>query len=195
MEFPVSGVAVSPVVPPLVAFAVSCVSAMGGRLRHPGGERTNLIYNVVATPGGVYRYSRERRMAWPLAWAIAAGTLPGVFLGAWIRARYLAEPRRIQVFAGMVLLCLAIRLLFTRGRKAGCPPASAGIGFFHLLGTRPDWLLGALFGIGGLAGTYAGARFQRYFPERPIRIVLGLSIAGPGNCVPFLTPLRLTSLS
>jgi hypothetical protein len=37
----------------------------------------------------------------------------------------------------------------------------------------PDWLLGLLFGIGGLAGTYCGARLQRYLPERLIRAVLG----------------------
>jgi uncharacterized membrane protein YfcA len=38
--------------------------------------------------------------------------------------------------------------------------------------------LGALFGLGGLFGTYVGARLQRYLPERRIRLLLGILIAG-----------------
>jgi uncharacterized protein len=58
----------------------------------------------------------------------------------------------------------------------------AGVAFYELLdatgfgaGTRiaPDWLLGLTLGVGGLAGTYAGARLQRHVPERLIRGVLG----------------------
>jgi hypothetical protein len=61
----------------------------------------------------------------------------------------------------------------------------AGVAFFEILAftpfgagavIRPDWTLGALFGIGGLAGTYVGARFQKYLPEQWIRILLGLLI-------------------
>ena len=37
----------------------------------------------------------------------------------------------------------------------------------------PDWLLGLTLGVGGLVGTYAGARLQGYVPERLIRGVLG----------------------
>jgi uncharacterized membrane protein YfcA len=60
----------------------------------------------------------------------------------------------------------------------------AGVAFFEFLATTgfggsagapvaPDWLLGLTLGVGGLAGTYAGARLQRYVPERLIRGVLG----------------------
>lgn len=46
-------------------------------------------------------------------------------------------------------------------------------GFFAAGGnTRADYLLGALFGIGGLVGGYLGARTQRYIPEKPIKIGL-----------------------
>jgi uncharacterized membrane protein YfcA len=31
--------------------------------------------------------------------------------------------------------------------------------------TRPDWLLGILFGIGGLAGMYVEARTQKHVPQ------------------------------
>lgn len=46
-------------------------------------------------------------------------------------------------------------------------PAPAG------LHTRPDWLLGLLFGLGGLAGMYLGARVQRYVPQSALKLMLG----------------------
>jgi len=38
--------------------------------------------------------------------------------------------------------------------------------------SQPDYLLGGLFGIGGLLGGYWGAKTQKYFPERTIKIGL-----------------------
>ena len=40
------------------------------------------------------------------------------------------------------------------------------------LSVAPDWLLGVLFGLGGMAGMYLGARLQRFVPERIIKLVL-----------------------
>jgi hypothetical protein len=40
----------------------------------------------------------------------------------------------------------------------------------------PDWRLGILFGIGGFFGMYCGARLQKYFPARTIKMILGLVI-------------------
>ncbi len=40
----------------------------------------------------------------------------------------------------------------------------------------PDWLLGFLFGVGGLLGMYLGARCQKYVPERMIKAILALVI-------------------
>lgn len=40
----------------------------------------------------------------------------------------------------------------------------------------PDWLLGFLFGIGGLLGMYFGAKCQRYIPERIIKVFLTIII-------------------
>jgi uncharacterized membrane protein YfcA len=42
--------------------------------------------------------------------------------------------------------------------------------------TSPDWLLGFLFGIGGFAGMYLGARVQKYMPQKYIKLMLGLLI-------------------
>jgi len=40
----------------------------------------------------------------------------------------------------------------------------------------PDWLLGILFGLGGLLGMYLGATCQKYVPERIIQSILALII-------------------
>jgi uncharacterized membrane protein YfcA len=50
--------------------------------------------------------------------------------------------------------------------------------FFPGQAVAPDLALGALFGIGGFCGMYAGARLQRYVRANFIRIGLGLIIAG-----------------
>ena len=291
MYFPVSGVEANPLVLLLAAFVISLLTAPAGvsgaflllpfqvsvlGFTSPAVSPTNLIYNVVATPGGIYRYLRERRIVWPLAWTVIIGTLPGVFVGAVLRVRYLADPRAFKVFVGCVLLYLGARLLLEalgrpRGRGRHPPPgagsdagrlpvasvvrttrisprkieyefaggrfsfdtvpvlllslvvgviggiysigggsiiapflvlifglpvytvagaaliatfltSAAGVLFFQILAATdlgaqsmvaPDWLLGAILGIGGLAGSYAGASAQRYLPDLWIRIVLG----------------------
>ncbi|MDP2862448.1 MAG: TSUP family transporter [Desulfobacterales bacterium] len=40
----------------------------------------------------------------------------------------------------------------------------------------PDWALGALFGAGGFAGMYLGARLQKYMPAKVIKVILALAI-------------------
>ena len=113
MLFPVSGVDVPVFVPPLAAFAVSFFCSMGGvsgaflllpfqmtflGYTSPSVSATNQFYNVVAIPGGVIRYVREGRMVWPLAAVVAAGTLPGVFLGALARLVWLPDAASFRIF-------------------------------------------------------------------------------------------------
>ena len=40
----------------------------------------------------------------------------------------------------------------------------------------PDWALGFLFGIGGFAGMYLGARTQKYVPQKVIKGIVGAAI-------------------
>jgi len=58
----------------------------------------------------------------------------------------------------------------------------AGVFFYTVLPspipTSPDWLLGALFGIGGLVGMYLGGRAQIYVPQRIVKFVLGAILLG-----------------
>lgn len=126
MHFPVSGVDVFPLVPPLVAMIVSLISTSAGitgaflllpfqvsvlHFNSPAVSPTNLIYNIIAAPGGLYRYIKEKRMAWALTGIISVGTLPGVFIGAWIRIHYLTDPKAFKLFVGIVLVYLSYRLL------------------------------------------------------------------------------------
>jgi uncharacterized membrane protein YfcA len=132
MYFEVSGVTVSPIVPFLVAFFVSLfvssagvsgaflllpfqVSVLG--FTSPAVSPTNLFYNIVAIPSGVYRFIREKRMAWPLAWVIIIGTLPGIFIGAVLRILYLPDPKNFKFFAGCVLLYIGLRLVHSMIKK------------------------------------------------------------------------------
>jgi hypothetical protein len=48
--------------------------------------------------------------------------------------------------------------------------------FFPNMSVAPDWLLGSLFGLGGIAGMYLGARFQKYVPAKVIKWMLSVII-------------------
>ncbi|MDH5203116.1 MAG: sulfite exporter TauE/SafE family protein [Nitrospirota bacterium] len=309
MIFPESGIDVFPLIPPIVALCVSFFTSMGGvsgaflllpfqvsilGFVSPAVSPTNLIFNIVAIPGGVLRFIREGRMAWPLTWVIIMATLPGVFIGCVLRISYLPDPETFKVFVGCVLLYIGCRITYDtlfRPKKvaekakaldakfkqrvkeikekqkskvaAGLPPEAVvktikfsprqiiyefygetysfnvlplfivafivgiiggtyGIGggaiiapflvaFFRLpvhtiagaslMGTfltsivgvifyvvvapmyaytgldiTPDWLLGFLFGIGGTIGIYFGARAQKYFPAKFIKLTLAFII-------------------
>jgi uncharacterized membrane protein YfcA len=76
----------------------------------PSVSGTNHVFNVIAIPSGVYRYIKEGRMAWPLTWVVIAGTLPGVFIGYYLRVLYLPDPGTFKLFVGCVLLYIGIRL-------------------------------------------------------------------------------------
>jgi len=307
MLFVESGVEVSIWVPPLVAFVVSFFTSMGGvsgaflllpfqvsilGFVSPAVSPTNMVYNVIAIPAGIYRFLQEGRMAWPLTWLVVIGTLPGVGIGAILRIRYLLDPRAFKFFVGLVLLYIGVRLAIDLAGKTGrskgrsaeedflqrlratrreegkrgrrdagadlqvrtkvfslsrlsyefcgqifdCPTwgvltlsflvgiiggaygigggaiiapflvaifklpvytvAGAalagtfvtsvfGVAFYQViapyfnaagLSVAPDWLLGALFGLGGLGGIYCGARIQKYIPARFIKGVLALIV-------------------
>ncbi|MCP4726675.1 MAG: sulfite exporter TauE/SafE family protein [bacterium] len=127
MEFPVSGVEVFPLIPPLVAFVIAFFSSMGGvsgaflllpfqvsflNFTSPAVSSTNMVYNIIAIPSGVYRYIRDGKMAWPLAWVIILGTLPGVFIGVYFRIKYFPDPKVFKFFVGIVLLYIALQLIY-----------------------------------------------------------------------------------
>ena len=59
----------------------------------------------------------------------------------------------------------------------------AGVTFYQAIAplypnmsVAPDWLLGFLFGLGGMAGMYLGARCQKYVPANAIKWMLAGTI-------------------
>jgi uncharacterized membrane protein YfcA len=136
MHFPVAGIDVSPLVPVAVAFGLTTLMSMGGLsgafallpfqvsvlgFAGPAVTPTNHLFNVVAIPSAVARYMRERRMVWPLAVMILAGTLPGALGGVWLRLRLLSDVRHFKLFVGLVLLFIASRLVVKVRRSARRP--------------------------------------------------------------------------
>ena len=127
MVFPVSGVEVNPLIPPLIALVVSTFTSMGGvsgaflllpfqvsilNFTSPAVSPTNLVFNIVAIPSGVYRFIREGRMNWPVTWVVILGTLPGILFGALIRVNWMLEPEKFQALRGLRALYIGLRLLY-----------------------------------------------------------------------------------
>ena len=163
----------------------------------PGVTPTNLLYNIVAIPGGVYRYVREGRMTWPLTWIVVAGTLPGMLIGAVIRVRYLVAPHAIRFFVGLVLAYIAVRLFRDVRRKAptrGIPVdavvkakfVSAGRIEYEFRGEQfcyrpaPLLLLALIVGVvGGIYGVGGGAIIAPYLVailELPAYTIAGAAL-------------------
>jgi len=125
LTFRVSGVTTNIILPPLISLVISFFTSMGGisgaflllpfqmsvlNYTAPSVSGTNHVFNIIAIPSGVYRYIKEGRMAWPLTWVVIAGTLPGVFIGYYLRVLYLPDPKTFKLFVGCVLLYIGIRL-------------------------------------------------------------------------------------
>ena len=107
-----------------------------------------------------------------LGLALAVGIIGGVYGigGGSIIAPFLITFFKLPVYAiaGAVLLGTFVSSL-------------AGVAFYSLIPINgvvatPDWLLGLLFGAGGLMGMYLGARLQKYAPESWIKLMLGAVI-------------------
>jgi uncharacterized membrane protein YfcA len=210
----------------------------------PAVTPTNLLYNVVATPGALYRYWRQGQFGrGRLAGLLIAGTLPGVIVGSAVRVELVPGQRAFDGVIALVLMPLGAWLLLGRPTPAALTtggralsdrrlvllslvvggvggiygigggailapvligsrrPASevapatlaatfitsiAGVATFLALSTRhagsvaPDWSIGLVLGLGGLAGGYVGARLQPRLPESGIRRALGVLVIAIG---------------
>lgn len=125
-HFAVSGVNTWLWLPPLAALVIAFFTSMVGisgafllvpfqmsmlGFASPSASATNLVFNLMAIPGGMYRYWREGRLFWPLALIITAGGAPGTFAGAWLRTHWLAERAAFEPFVAAILAYLAWRML------------------------------------------------------------------------------------
>lgn len=290
--FPVSQVETYIFLPPIIMFLISSIVSPAGvsgafvllpfqmsvlNYTAPGVSGTNFIYNIVSIPLGAYQYFKEKRFSWTLLFLFILGTVPGIFLGYWIRVKYLPNPVYFKVFVGLVLLYLGIRCLYDAKKKdvtkkrqekmeitkerfsilsseiitkdqkinfsnvaiilpsllTGVIGGAYGIGggaimspycitvlklpvyivggatlistwvssviaacfyafgpFSNNIANVPDFLLGGLFGLGGMAGIYVGTKFQTKIPAKTIKTILGiviLAISFKYLITPFLT--------
>ncbi|MEA1969658.1 MAG: sulfite exporter TauE/SafE family protein, partial [Thermodesulfobacteriota bacterium] len=238
----------------------------------PGVSATNFVYNIIAIPMGAMKYMKEKRLSKAIVTLLILGTVPGVFLGYYIRVVYLPDPANFKIFVGCILAYLGIRslqngikeyrkqksgnqniikaaefiiqneqtglrttsislkngevisfstpALFIPAMLTGVIGGAYGIGggavmvpfcvavlelpvylvagaalvatwvasvisvIIYAIGpitstgiqTSPDWLLGILFGVGGLAGIYTGTKLQKIMAPAIIKMILGTAV-------------------
>ena len=117
----------------------------------PAVTPTNLLYNVVATPGALYRYWRQRQTGGRLALVLIAGTLPGVIAGSVIRVELLPGPRVFDLVVAAVLTPLGIWLALTRPSRPQDPARPARLIPVPVLVILAAAVgcVGGIYGIGG----------------------------------------------
>ncbi|MGH3221145.1 MAG: sulfite exporter TauE/SafE family protein [Streptosporangiaceae bacterium] len=117
----------------------------------PAVTPTNLLYNVIATPGALYRYWRQGQTGGRLALVLIAGTLPGVIAGSVIRVELLPGPRVFGLVAAAVLVPLGIWLALTRPPRGGVPDRPARLVPVPVLVVLAAAVgcVGGIYGIGG----------------------------------------------
>jgi uncharacterized membrane protein YfcA len=199
MTFPVSGVETPIWVPPLAALAVSFFCSMGGisgavlllpfqmsvlGFTSPAVSPTNLVFNLIAIPSGIYRYAREGRMIRSLTWVVVGGTVPGVVAGQLVRLEWLPDPRPFKAFVGCVLLYIGVRMMWEIRRPGNRPSRK---------GDASCWTVKCLeCGIRRLVFEFQGNRYE--CPTRAVfllSLVVGLvggiyGIGGGAIIAPFL---------
>ena len=119
----------------------------------PAVTPTNLLYNVVATPGALYRFWRQGQTGGRLALVLIAGTLPGVIAGSIIRVELLPSAHVFDFVVAAVLVPLGMWLALT-----GAPRAEARAGIVRTVPAPALILLAVLVGcVGGIYGIGGGS--------------------------------------
>jgi uncharacterized membrane protein YfcA len=120
------------------------------RVPSPAVTPTNLLFNIVSTPGALVRYLRNGGrdgILGGLTGRLLAGTLPGVVIGTVVRVYLTPGDRVFRLLAACVLLPLGIWLCLPRrpgpSRTRG-PGDRAIIGSGFVVG-----VVGGIYGIGG----------------------------------------------
>lgn len=118
----------------------------------PAVTPTNLLFNVVAAPGALARYRRAGHLNTPLARRMAAGTVPGVVIGALVRVFAVPGARIFHLLAAAVLLPLGAWLCARSLRAAASAtdePAREPSGRAIAALTLGVGVVGGIYGIGG----------------------------------------------
>jgi uncharacterized protein len=129
----------------------------------PALTPTNLLYNLIAIPGALLQFHRERRLVSPLTRLLVLGTLPGVVVGAVIRVELLDQIDAFLLVVAAVLVPLGAWLAFTSPPRAAGPPDRDRRRQIVLLALGVG-TIGGIYGIGG--GSILG----------PILVGIGFSV-------------------
>ena len=115
----------------------------------PSVTPTNLLYNVVASPGAIWRYRRQGQTGGTLTWVLLAGTLPGVIAGSIIRVYLLPGPVVFDFVVAGVLIPLGAWLALAQVNPAG-PTRGPGLprAVVGLIAAVAG-CVGGIYGIGG----------------------------------------------
>ena len=147
------------------------IKGRGTAEKIPAGSKMPALATVSAGPGRVvYRFGTEEysfRTLTVAALSFAVGIVGGAYGigGGAIIAPFLVAGLGLHVYtiAGATL-------------ASTFAASIAGVVFYSTLPSavqsRPDWALGALFGAGGFAGMYLGARVQGLVPQRIIKAII-----------------------
>jgi uncharacterized membrane protein YfcA len=115
----------------------------------PAVTPTNLLYNIVATPGALYRYWRQHQTGGALTRVLLAGTIPGVVAGAIVRVEFLPNPRAFDFVISLVLIPLGAWILVSpRGGPVSRPPMRIKPAVLGVLAAAVG-CVGGIYGIGG----------------------------------------------
>jgi uncharacterized protein len=115
----------------------------------PAVTPTNLLYNVVATPGALYRYWRQHQTGGRLTRVLVAGTLPGVVAGSIIRVELVPSARDFDVIIAAVLIPLGAWLLVSRkSPQRNSQQARLSSGLLAAIAALVG-CIGGIYGIGG----------------------------------------------
>ncbi|RDD85935.1 sulfite exporter TauE/SafE family protein [Streptomyces parvulus] len=127
----------------------------------PAVTPTNLLFNVVAGPGALWRYRRDGSLRAGLARRLLLWTLPGVLIGAAVRVFVLPGPGVFRLLVAAFLLPLGIWLCLRTLRPARRRPDRAEPSA-HVLAALAltVGVVGGIYGIGGgsLLGPVLAAR-------------------------------------
>jgi uncharacterized protein len=140
---------------------------------NPSVTPTNLMFNVVAGPGALFRYRRAGQLTGPLTRQLLLGTLPGVVVGAVIRVYLVPGPKMFRLVAAGVLLPVGVWLVqrsLSQTPERHTPFSAQRITALALV----VGVVGGIYGIGGGS-------------------ILGPLLVGSGMTVSVVAPAALAS--
>jgi uncharacterized protein len=117
----------------------------------PAVTPTNLLYNVVATPGAIYRYWRQGQSGGHLTCLLVAGSLPGVVIGSIIRVGLIPGAQVFDLVVGAVLTPLGAWIAVSRPDPQARPvqPGRGLASSVLIVLAGAVGCVGGIYGIGG----------------------------------------------